>query len=190
MAHDPTLARLRLGILLCVHIFVCCVSLIYVANFRFPNAFNPAEFHISYNPAELPIAVLTAGAFALVASVFVIARFSFGYFAGLYFYTMALSYLWLNCFTDLSYDHRLAGLSVAASAAAFLLPAMFICAPLRQVFVLSEPAFDRMLTLHPLAALAIAAIGAAHNFRFVAMDNIYDFRNKLQMPRCPRHCDI
>jgi hypothetical protein len=184
MADHPPRARERLGlgILVCAHIFICCVSLIHVANFRFPNAFAPAEFHIFYNPAQLPTALLAVGAFAVVASLFVLARFSFGYFAGFYFYTMVLGYLWLNCFTDLSYDHRLAGLSAAASAVAFLLPAMFISAPLRQTWVLSEPAFDRVLTLILLLALAIAAVGATYNFRIVATDDIYEFRNKMEFP--------
>jgi hypothetical protein len=111
-----------------------------------------------YDPARLQVAVSAAGAFALVSVVFVLARFSFGYFVGFYFYTMVLSYLWLNCFTDLNYDHRMAGLSAAASAVAFLVPALFISAPLRQMYVLSATAFDRLLTL-------ILTVGHCHRRR-------------------------
>ena len=64
-------------------------------------------------------------AFALVSPFFAFANFSFGYFVGFYFYMMVLSYLWLISFTDLQYDHRLAEFSAAASAVAFLLPALF-----------------------------------------------------------------
>ena len=93
---------------------------------------------------------------------------------------MGLSYLWLNCFTDLKYNHRLAGLFAAASAIAFLLPALFISAPLRQAYVLSATSFDRLLADILLQAVTTAAAGAAHNFQIVAIADIYDFRNKME----------
>src|ERR1700733_15520830 len=139
--HQRARERFRLGFLICIHIVICCVSLVYVARYRFPVAFFPPTFHIFFDPSRWYIAVAVAAAFALVAIVFVRAGFSFGYFAGFYFYTMVLGYLWLNCFTDLNYDHRLAGLSAAASAIAFLFPALFITAPVRQVYALSAAAF-------------------------------------------------
>jgi hypothetical protein len=140
-----------------------------------------------YDPARLPIAVLATGAFALVSAVFVLARFSFGYFVGFYFYTMVLSYLWLNCFTDMNYDHRLAGLSAAASAVAFLVPALFISAPLRQVCVLSATAFDWLLNFVLLLAVATVAAGAAYNFQLVSVEHIYDFRGNNEAPTMLRY---
>ena len=186
---DHTLLREHLtrGAMVCVHIIICCVSLIYVANFEFPNAFNPAEFHMFYDPARLLIAVSAAGAFSLVAAVFVFARFSFGYFVGFYFYTMVLGYLWLNCFTDLSYDHSTARLSAAASAVAFLGPALLVSAPLRQVYVLSRPAFDRLLNFILLLAVVTVAVGAVYNFRLVSVEHIYDFRDKNEAPTILRY---
>lgn len=71
--------------------------------------FNADAFHILYDPARLPGAVAVIAAFALVAMLFVFARFSIGYFIGFYFYTMVLGYLWINCFSDLGYGHRLLG---------------------------------------------------------------------------------
>ena len=109
--------------------------------------------------------------------------FSFGYFVGFYFYTMVVNYLWLNSFTDLNYDHRLGGISAAASAVAFLLPALFITAPLRQIWILTPAQFDRLLTAILLSAATVIAVGASYNFRLVAIQDIYDFRDKMASPR-------
>jgi len=185
MTYHPPHARenLGLGVLICIHIFICCISLIYLADDRFPIAFDPPTFHIFFDPARLHVAALVVAGFALVSALFAFSSFSFGYFVGFYFYTMVLGYLWLNCFTDLNYDHRLAGISAAAAAVMFLLPALFITSPVRQTFVLSEMAFDRLLTFILLLAVGTIAIGAIYNFRFVGSEDIYDFRDKMESPR-------
>src|ERR1700712_646048 len=115
--------RIRIALLMFLHTVACCVSLVYLADGKFQVSFDPATFHIFYDPARLHRAVIVVAAFALVSIAFCFARFSFGYLVGFYFYTMIAGYLWLNCFTDLNYDHKLAGLSAAVSAVAFLLPA-------------------------------------------------------------------
>lgn len=174
--------RFVLAFLLCLHIVICCVSLVYVAGYTYPYAFYPRAFHIFYDPDRLYIAALVVAAFALVASLFTLARFSFGYLVGFNFYTMVLGYLWLNCFTDLNYDHRMAGLSAALSATAFLLPVLFISSPVDQAYVLSARAFDRLLVLILLLAAATIAVGAAYNFRLVGLDDIYPFREAIKSP--------
>ncbi len=121
-------------------------------------------------------------AFALVALLFIFVRFSFGYFAGFYLYTMVLGYLWL-CFSDSSYDHRLVALSAALSAIAFLLPSVMIVSPIRQVYSLSTRSFEHLLMLILLVAAAAIALGASHHFRFVAVANIYNFREEIELPR-------
>ena len=168
--------RLRLAILILFHTVVCCVSLVYVAQYEF-------MFHIFYDPARLAGAITVVAAFALVSYLFIIADFSFGYFLGFYFYTMVLGYLWLNCFSDLNYDHRLSGLSAAASAVAFLIPALFISSPVRQRFTISPKVFDRLLTFSLVLAAATIAISATYNFRLVSIGRIYDFRADLEFPR-------
>jgi hypothetical protein len=175
-------ARLRLAFLIYAHIVICCVSLVQIAYYRVPIAFYPTTFHIFYDPARLHIAVMVVAAFALVALFFVFADFSFGYLVGFYFYTMILSYLWLNCFTDLNYDHRRAGLSAAASAVAFLLPALWIRSPVGQAYTLSERHFDRLLRAILLLGAATVAVGATYNFRFVAITDIYDYRDSMSSP--------
>ena len=171
-----------LAALIGLHITACCVSLVCVSIFKYPNFFKAEAFHILYDPAHLPSAVAVIAAFALVAILFVFARFSIGYFIGFYFYTMVLGYLWLNCFSDLGYDHRLFGLSAAASAVAFLLPALLITSPVRQVYALSPSAFEHLLTIILVFSLATIVAGAAYNFRFVAVTDIYEFRDKLKFP--------
>ena len=166
-----TSQRLRLAILILFHTVVCCVSLVYVAQYEF-------MFHIFYDPARLAGAIAVVAAFALVSYLFIIADFSFGYFLGFYFYTMVLGYLWLNCFSDLNYDHRLSGLSAAASAVAFLIPALFISSPVRQRFTISPKVFDRLLTLSLVLAAATIAISATYNFRLVSIGRIYEFRDR------------
>jgi hypothetical protein len=184
MADDRPLApeRLRLAFLICFHIIICCLSLSYSADMEYAVAVYPPTFHLFYDPALLHGAALAVAIYALVLSLFTLGPFSFGYFVGFYFYTMVLGYLWLNFFTDLKYNHRLAGLSAAVSVVAFLLPALFISSPIRQVYALPARAFDRLLTFILVLAVATLAAGAVYNFRLVAVQDIYDFRNKLEFP--------
>lgn len=172
---------LTLTVLICVHIVICCASLIYVA-YRVPGAYDPAQFHIFYHPSQLPSAAVAVAAFAPVALLFAFARFSFGYFAGFYLYTMILGFLWLGDLTNLTYDHRLAEISAAASAIAFLLPCLLITSPIRQRYVLSIAAFDRLLIAIVLLGAATIAAGATRNFQFVGIEQIYEYREKLEVP--------
>jgi hypothetical protein len=185
MADDHRLPEQRIGLalLICGHIVLCCVSLFYVAHFNYPNALKPAQFHMLYDPARLYLAAIAVACFAPVSLLFVSSRFSFGYFTGFYFYTMILGYLWLNCFSDLEYDHQLAGLSAAISAVAFLLPALLITSPIRQTYVLSERALQNLLRLILVLATATALVGAIYNFRMVNLETMYDYRGQLELPR-------
>jgi hypothetical protein len=174
--------RIRIACLMCLHTAICCVSLVYLADSKFQVSFDPATFHIFYDAARLPNAVIVVAAFALVSVAFCFARFSFGYVVGFYFYTMISGYLWLNCFSDLNYDHRMAGFSAAVSAAAFLFPALFFVSPVKQLYTMSAAAFDRLLIAILLLALAAVIAGALYNFRLVGIENIYDFRDTMESP--------
>src|SRR5260221_7639618 len=132
--------RLGLALLVCLHAVACCVSLICAAYLH-------PVYHILYDPTRLLPPIGAVAAFSLVGLVFVFSDFSFGYFVGFYFYSMVVGYLWENCFSDFSYNHQLSGLSAAASAVAFLLPALFIRSPLRQIFAIPSAAFDRILLI-------------------------------------------
>lgn len=124
--------RLWLALLICIHIVAFCISLACAAHYE--------NFFIFYDAARLYYAVAVVAAFALIFPAVVFAGFSFGYFVGFHFYMMVLGFLWLNCFSKFDYNHQLAGYSAAASAVAFLLPALFISSPLQQVYVLSTKA--------------------------------------------------
>lgn len=125
---------------------------------------------------------MAALAFASLSWLFAIARFSFGYLIGFYLYIMILGYLWLNSFSPLSYNHALTGASAAASAASFLLPALFVSAPFRQICVLSIRSVDRLLTAILLAAIATIAAGMSYNLKLTELENIYHFRGALAFP--------
>jgi hypothetical protein len=174
--------RLKIALLICLHTVICSLSLVYLADGKVQVSVVPATFHIFYDPARSQNAMVAVAAFALVSLVFCFARFSFGYLVGFYFYTMISGYLWLNCFTDLNYDHRIAGISAAVSAMTFLLPALFIVSPINQAYTMSIQAFDRLLTLILLAAGVAIAAGALYNFRLVGITNIYDFRATIEAP--------
>jgi hypothetical protein len=164
--------------LICLHVVTCCISLAQVAHW---------QSYMLYDPALLPYAIAAVLAFSAVSLLFVFAQFSFGYFVGFSLFTMVLGFLWLNVYSKFDYDHRLAGLSAAASAALFLLPALSINAPVRQAFVLSPRAVE--LLLKSILALALGTIVAAsfYNFRLVSIRQIYDFRNDLYLPTPVRY---
>ncbi len=102
---------------------------------------------------------------------------------GFYLYVMVAGYLWLNAFSEFAYSHTFAGLSAATSAIAFLLPALFVSSPLRQIWVLSPKGVDCALILILVLSAAILAAGASYNFTFVDIGNIYEYREKLDFPR-------
>jgi hypothetical protein len=171
-----------LACLIWFHCIICCASLVYISYFKFPDYFTAATFHIFYDPTRFHLAAIIAALFSIVALLFVVARFTFGYFIGFYLYSMILTYLWLNCFSDLDYDHRLAGISAAVSAIAFLLPALLIFFPIRQTFILSARMLALLLRVIIILAVATIAIGAIYNFRIVGFEDIYTFREKLEFP--------
>jgi hypothetical protein len=141
-------------------------------------------FHIFYDGTKLYEAVGVVGPFALISSLlFVLADFSFGYFVGIYLYSMILSYLWISVFSDLSYNHHLSELSAAVSALAFLLPALFISSPMTKRFTMTAGAFERLLMLILLAGIITIALAAVYNFRIVAISDIYNFRDEIRIPR-------
>jgi hypothetical protein len=156
-------------------IAVSCVSLIYVADYY-------REYHIHFRSSDVGGAIALIAAFALVSLLFAYADKSFGYVVGFYSYLMIAGYLWFNYFSELVYNHRLAGLSAAASAIAFLLPALLITSPVRQIYVLSQSALDRLLTAILLVGCATVLVGASYTFKFVRIADIYNYRSELGLP--------
>ncbi|MGB9115400.1 hypothetical protein [Bradyrhizobium sp.] len=176
-----TRAWLELTSLISLHIFICCLSLVYVTKF-----YTYLQI-VAFDKTHLYAAVLNVALFAVVSLLFAFSRFSFGYFLGFYFYTMILGYLWIVDFSKFAYDHTLASVSAFASALAFFGPALFITSPIRQRAILSARALDGLLYLILILAATIIATGALYNFRLVAITDIYNFRDQLQFPAWLRY---
>ncbi|QAU45937.1 hypothetical protein [Bradyrhizobium guangzhouense] len=162
--------------LLWTHLFVSCLSLVYVAQFY---AYTGV---VAFEQTRLPHAILVAAAFAPVAILLAVARFSFGYFVGFYLYTLILGYAWLSVFSQFPYDHALSIASAITSILAFLVPVLFITSPLKQYFVLSDGAANRLRLAILVIAAATIAVGTLYNFRLTSLGSIYDFRNALDLP--------
>ena len=166
-------SRFGLYVLVCLHIIIYCTSLVQVANW---------QSYMLYDAMLLNYAIAAVGAFSTVSLFFVFGRFSLGYFVGFSLFTMILGFLWLNNFSKFNYDHRLAGLSAAVSAVLFLLPALLINAPLKQLFTLSPRALEYFLKFILVLALGTIVAASLYNFKLVSIGQIYDFRNELYFP--------
>jgi hypothetical protein len=163
--------------LLAFHSVICCVSLALVSDY---------QAYISYNPDRLVYAAAVAAAFSPI-SLFFLARFSFGYFVGFYFYTMILGFLWIDVFSQYQYEHRLAGFSAALSLLLFLMPALAIRAPLKRFHELSAQALERLLKFAVMLAVATVALASSYNFKLVSVAHIYDFRSEIEFPTVVRY---
>jgi hypothetical protein len=172
----PSPGRLKLAFLLVLYIAGVCLTFVYVAQYYGTYGI------FRYDPALVLPAVLTIIPLVLFSFVFVIAEFSFGYFVGFLLYTMALGFVWLTKFSLLDYNHVPAGISATVSAVAFLLPALFITAPIKQWFVLSPTTLDRLMSLILILAAGMIAVGVFYNFRLVNVTDIYNFRFQLNFP--------
>src|SRR5258708_4848280 len=100
---------------------------------------------------------------------------------------MALGFLWFSSFSKFHYDQKLAAISAAASAILFLLPAVLINAPIRQLFTLTAQNLGRLLDAILLLALATITVASFYNFRLTSLAHIYDFRNALYFPGIVRY---
>lgn len=171
-------SKAALTILVLLHSLVTCLSLIKVATF---------QYYISFSGERLWIAIIVALGFSVVSLLFVVARFSFGYFVGFYFYTMILGFLWIDVFSYYSYPQLPAGISAALALVLFLLPVLFVRAPLRQLVALSHAHFEHLLTLILAVSVVTIAVASTYNFRLVTVAHIYDYRNALEFPAAVRY---
>lgn len=168
--------RLHLVLLVLLHVAVCCVSLAYVTySYAYIGTF-------AFDPARIGRAALNVAPLTAVSILFALSRFSFGYFVGFGFYTLTIGYLWLARFSLLAYDHTTGSISALVSVLAFLAPALFMTAPIRQRIVLTRAALDLLLLFVLIGAALVLAIGVFYNFRLVGISDIYKFRSTLDFP--------
>jgi hypothetical protein len=166
-------SRFSLYVLVGLHIVIYCTSLAQVAHW---------QSYMLYEPARIHYAIAGALAFSTVSMFFIFGRFSFGYFVGFSLFSMVLGFIWLNSFSKFNYDHRLAGLSAAVSAVLFLLPALLVNTPFKQLFTLSPRGLEHLLKFILVLALGTIVVASLYNFRLVSIRQIYDFRNELYFP--------
>jgi hypothetical protein len=167
-----------LAVLVLLHSALTCVSLIKVATL---------QSYIHFSSERLWLAAAVAIVFSPVSLLFAIARFSFGYLAGFYCYTMILGFLWIDVFSEYDYPHVPAGFSAAASLVLLLLPVLFVQAPFRRFITLSNAQFEHLLTLILVISIGTLAVASTYNFRLVTISNIYDYRDALEFPGAVRY---
>ncbi len=114
--------------------------------------------------------------------LFVKARFSFGWFAGISFYSMIIGFFWITYFTKDAYDHTLARWSAVASLLLFLLPVLFQTSPLPSGFTLSQKAMDRLVVILLCFAVAILALSASYGFALVGLTQSEEWRGTFARP--------
>ncbi|WP_271613729.1 hypothetical protein [Bradyrhizobium sp. CCBAU 51627] len=137
---------------------------------------------VEFDRSHIVAAILNVSIFAPVVLLFAYAGFSFGYIVSFNFFTMIAGYLWLIPFSVLTYDHRLAYVSIIISGLLFILPSLFITSPGRRHPPLSARAFDHLLSVMLLVGATVAAVGALYNFTPVGLSEIYRYRAELNFP--------
>lgn len=166
------------SILFGLHSIICCVSLVVVG---IVHRYFPHMPWFDWAHAAAP--GLIASAFSGLAwLLFRRAAFSFGYFIGFYFFTVVLGYLWLGGFSQFDYDYPAAAASAFAAGVMFLVPALLLKFRLRHRAVLAPAVFYGGLLGIVALALGVVVVGARYNFRFVAIADIYQFRDAIAFP--------
>jgi hypothetical protein len=165
-------------VLICFHSIICCVSLIEVSQH---------QAYILYDGSRLFFAIAGAAACSTISLFFVFVRFSFGYFAGFYFYTLILGFIWIDTFSKYNYDKKAAGFSALFSLWLFLVPALLIKRSFKHRIELSPINFERLLWGALALAVITVAAAAIYNFRLTSLAHIYDFRDEVEFPPILRY---
>jgi hypothetical protein len=114
--------------------------------------------------------------------LFMRARFSFGYFAGVCFYIMVVGFIWFSYFTVQQYDHALARWSAVASLLLFLIPVLFQTIPSPAALILSPPAMERLMLGLLGLAFAILILSARYGFALVGLVQSEELRSTFARP--------
>jgi hypothetical protein len=114
--------------------------------------------------------------------LFARARFSFGYFAGISFYSMIIGFLWASYFMVEQYDHVLARWSAVASLLLFLVPALFQNKPPPRALTLSPRAMNRLMLVLLVLSAVILAISATYGFALVGLSESEQLRSSFPRP--------
>lgn len=156
--------------LLVVLVLMTCLSMTVVLHSSTPG--HPGFWH----------AVAVTIALCAFVPLFAKARFSFGYFAGISFYSMIIGFFWASYFTDGTYDHVVARWSAVASLLLFLLPALFQTRPLPRALMLSQQAMNRLMVVLLALSAGVLAIGATYGFALVGLSDSEQLRSTFARP--------
>jgi hypothetical protein len=162
---------LALGTLLGLFLLASCISVTMVMRIS-----DPAS------PLFLWGAVGGTSLLLVFITLFLAARFSFGYLAGISFYSMIIGFVWLSYFTLSDYDHVRARWSAAASLLMFMLPLMFQTSWLRRPLVLSLQTMDRLMIAGLAVALVVILWGASYGYALVGIDEADGLRSAFARP--------
>jgi hypothetical protein len=165
LGHDMGLAR-WLAILVLVTL-LSLSSVLHNATPRHPHFWD-----------AVPASIVLIGFIPL----FVRARFSFGYVAGVSFYGMIAGYFWLSYFTKLDYDVTLARWSALGSLLLFLLPVLFQTRPLPTALKWSPATMDRFVLGLLGLAVVVLALSATYGFALVGLERSETLRSSFVRP--------
>jgi hypothetical protein len=139
-----------------------------------------AYYQVGFND-DWPIRAAPAIAWtACIAVVFVIARFSFGYFVGFFLFVVAAGYFWLNAFGVLAYQHETAMLSAAASIVLFLIPALMTKGGQWEGLELLPRRTPEIVLAISLALLIVCA---SYGVRLAGIEEMDLYRTTIVRPR-------
>ena len=159
-----------LALLLALLIFITDVSMTAARHNSVPG--NPPFW----------AAVTTSLVFVAFIPLFLRARFSFGWFAGISFYSMMIGFFWLTYFGKEVYDHVLARWSAVASLLLFLLPLLFQTIPSPKSLNLSPKAMDRLVLALLGLAVVVLALSASYGFALVGLTQSEGLRSAFPRP--------
>jgi hypothetical protein len=117
-----------------------------------------------------------------VIPLFVRAGFSFGYLAGIGFYSMMIGFFVLTYFTTNRYNVLVARWSALASLLMFLLPVLYQTRVLPRGFTLSRPAVDKLVLCLLALAVVVLVAGASYGFALVGLGESEAMRSVYPRP--------
>jgi hypothetical protein len=168
--------------LLALYLLVNCLSLAGVG-----YAFS--YHHIGIDSTHALNAIVATFFAASLIPLFVMARFGFGYLAGLNFYGVVAGFIWISYFSEFSYDHPQARLSASVSLIMFLLPVLFTSIPLKKSILVSLRAMDRLLIVLLAVVLLILAWNASYGLALVGTQEGTELRNSFVRPAILRYAN-
>lgn len=167
LTQQRSLLAIALG-----HTGLCLVVL------AFASVHHP-DYRFFFRPERFWPAFAIVSGFAITAKAFATAEFSFGYVVSYYFYLTIIGFLWINEFTALEYDHLLAAVSAALSAAAFAAPALTITRGFHYSPKLSAEMAQSFVYVLMALCLVIIIVGVSYSFQLFTLTSYSAFRDEL-----------